>query len=61
MTNFDKITSNLEASMPDPDCNKYDRRNGIERRYIKYTVHIPERRFRDDRRRLKDQTYCLKE
>jgi len=56
--NFNKIASILEASMPEPDYH-YDRRNGIERRYISYTIHIPERRSRDDRRRLKDQTYCM--
>jgi hypothetical protein len=50
----------LEAPMLNPDCHKYDRRNGIERRYISYTFHVPERRSRDVRRSFKDQRIAWK-
>ena len=59
MTNVDKTASILEAPMSEPDCHKYDRRNGIERRYISYTFHVPERRSRDVRRSYKDLTHCM--
>ena len=59
MTNIDKTASILEAPMPDSDYHKYDRRNGIERRYISYTFHVPERRFRDVRRSYKDLTHRM--
>ena len=59
MTNIDNTASISEAPMPDLYYHKYDRRIGIERRYISYTFHVPERRSRDVRRSYKDLKHCM--
>ena len=42
------------------DTNKQDRRSNVDRRKFSYTEYIPERRSKDDRRKLENEEGTLK-